>query len=127
VCLFGLTIGFTIWQLFHLGGFRWDWDEGVYLLTARTVAVGHRLYSEVFSMAPPLFIASLNLAFWAAGETVAAGRAVIVLYSALGLLGVGLLAREWGGRLAGLSAVLAWQSHRTFTFYRARSWPTCLR
>jgi 4-amino-4-deoxy-L-arabinose transferase-like glycosyltransferase len=106
-CLLSLIAGYTVWQLFHLGGLRWDWDEGVYLLTARTVAEGHRLYSDIFSMAPPLFIASLNLGFWLGGETVAAGRAVIVLYSALGLLGVGLLAREWGGRLAGPVAVVA--------------------
>ncbi len=105
-CLWGLVVSFAAWQVLHLGGFRWDWDEGVYLLTARTVAEGYHLYSDIFSMAPPLFIASLNLGFWVLGETAAAGRAVIVLYSAFGLLGVGLLAREWGGRLAGLAAVL---------------------
>lgn len=106
-CLLGLIAGYTAWQLSHLGGLRWDWDEGVYLLTARTVAQGHRLYSDIFSMAPPLFIASLNLGFWFGGETIAAGRAVVVLYSALGLLGIGLLAREWGGRLAGPVAAAA--------------------
>ncbi len=68
---------------------------------------GEALYSDVFSMAPPLFIASLRWAFQVAGDTVPVGRAVIVLYSAVGLLGVGLLAREWGGRLAGLFAVAA--------------------
>ena len=106
-CLLGLAVTFAVWQMLHLGGFRWDWDEGVYLLTARTVTEGYHLYSDIFSMAPPLFIASLNLGFWVFGETAAAGRAVIVLYSALGLLGVGLLARAGGGRLAGLAAVLA--------------------
>ena len=96
---------FLVWQLWHLGGFRWDWDEGVYALTAAAVLKGHALYAEVISSAPPLFVASLAWAFRLMGQTVEAGRAVIVLYSALGLLGTGLLAREWGGRLAGLVAV----------------------
>ena len=98
---------FLAWQLQHLGGFRWDWDEGAYAVTARQVAAGHRLYADIFAMAPPLFIVSLDLGFRVAGETLSVGRAVIVLYSALGLLGVGLLAKELGGRVAGLAAVVA--------------------
>ena len=102
-----LVLLFVAWQFQHLGGFRWDWDEGAYALTARQVAAGHRLYADIFSMAPPLFIESLDVAFRVAGETIPVGRAVIVLYSALGLLGVGLLAREMRGRVAGLAAVVA--------------------
>jgi len=105
-CLLLLLVVFTVWQFFHLGGYRWDWDEGVYALTARSVAEGNRLYADIFSMAPPLFIASLSLGFQVVGDTIPVGRGVVVLYSALGLLGAGLLAREWGGRLAGLVAVV---------------------
>lgn len=105
VFLLALLFFFLVWQLRHLGGFRWDWDEGVYALTAAAVLEGHALYADVISSAPPLFVASLVWAFRLLGQTVEAGRAVVVLYSALGLLGVGLLAREWGGRLAGLVAV----------------------
>ena len=100
-----LLLLFAVWQWLHLSGYRWDWDEGVYALTARSVAEGRHLYGDVFSMAPPLFILSLQCAFKWFGDSIATGRAVIVFYSTLGLLGVGLLAREWGGRLAAWVAV----------------------
>ena len=105
-CLLLLLVVFTVWQFLHLGGYRWDWDEGVYALTARSMVEGNRLYADIFCTAPPLFIASLKLGFQVAGDTIPVGRAVVVLYSALGLLGAGLLAREGGGRLAGLVAVI---------------------
>jgi len=104
--LVALVLLFAVWQCWHLDGYRWDWDEGVYALTARSVAEGQQLYGDVFSMAPPLFIVSLQWAFRVLGDSLPAGRAVIVFYATLGLLGVGLLAREWGGRLAGCAAVI---------------------
>jgi 4-amino-4-deoxy-L-arabinose transferase-like glycosyltransferase len=107
--LFGLALAaivtlFGVWQLNHLGGDRWDWDEGVYLLTAREVAQGYHLYSDVFSTAPPLFIQSLDAGFAVAGDNTAAGRGVIVFYGILALVAVGLIARELGGPVAGVAA-----------------------
>ncbi len=101
-----LVAFFAAWQLNHFGGFAWDWDEAVYAMTARLVAQGNALYRDVFSNVVPLFINSLNLAFALAGDTIQVGRAVIVLYSAVGLLAVGLIARELSGWLAALGAVI---------------------
>lgn len=105
LALAALVAVFVAWQLNHLGGFAWDWDEAVYAMTARLVAEGNALYRDVFANVVPLFINSLNLAFALAGDTIPVGRAVIVLYSAVGLLAVGLIARELGGWLAALGAV----------------------
>lgn len=96
---------FFFWQVNHLEGFAWSYDEGVYLTSARAVCSGHRLYSEVFSSQPPAFISSIAWAFRLGGTSVATGRALIVLYATIGLLAVALMARELGGSLAGLAAV----------------------
>jgi len=96
---------FFFWQVNHLEGFAWSYDEGVYLTSARAVCSGQRLYSEVFSSQPPAFISSIAWAFRLGGTSVATGRALIVLYATIGLLAVALMARELGGSLAGLAAV----------------------
>ncbi len=106
LALAALVAFFVAWQLNHLGGRIWEWDEGVYSMTARLVAQGNELYRDVFANAAPLFINSLNLGFWLAGDSISVGRAVIVCYSAVGLLAVGLLAGELGGGLAARGSVV---------------------
>ncbi|HIC93727.1 MAG TPA: phospholipid carrier-dependent glycosyltransferase [Anaerolineae bacterium] len=106
LALIGLTLAFFAWQITHLDGFRWDYDEGPYMMAAKLVHSGHRLYSEVYSAQPPLFIASIAGAFTMLGPSAQAARAVMVVYSTIGLLATALLARELGGWLAGLSAAL---------------------
>ena len=80
-----LPMIFFIWQMGHLAGYERDWDEGAYLMTAKMVEEGYRLYSEVFSAQPPLFILSLVGGFKLFGPSVSAGRARRQL----------LLAGEW--------------------------------
>ena len=100
-----LLVIFFAWQAAHLGGFERDYDEGAYLMGARMVREGYRLYSEVFSAHPPLFALSISGAFELFGPSVAVGRTLILVYATLGLLGVALAAKELGGNVAGAVAI----------------------
>ena len=106
IALMVILLAFFLWQVNHLEGFRWDFDEGVYMMEARLLRTGYRLYADVFSPSPPLFIKSLSLAFALAGPSAQVARAVVVAYSTLGLLSVALIARELQGWVAGLSAAV---------------------
>ena len=104
--LLGL-IGFLFaWHIGNLGSHNWLYDEAGYVAVPWMVAAGHTLYTEVYSPSPPLFNLSVAAAFKVWGNSVEVARAVIVAYSALGLLAAALVAREVSGRVAGLVAVL---------------------
>jgi 4-amino-4-deoxy-L-arabinose transferase-like glycosyltransferase len=94
------------WQIGNLGAHDWLYDEAGYIAVPWMVAAGHTLYTEVYSPSPPLFTLSVAAAFKVWGNSIEVARAVIVTYSALGLLATSLLAREIRGRVAGLAAVL---------------------
>jgi len=106
IALMVILLAFFLWQVNHLEGFRWDYDEGVYMMEARLLRIGYRLYADIFCPSPPLFINSLSLAFTLAGPSAQVARAVVVAYLTLGLLSVALIARELQGWVAGLSAVV---------------------
>ena len=57
--LLGVVMAFCLWQMAHLGGFRWDYDEGAHMMQARLMLMGYPLYAETFSGQPPLLISSL--------------------------------------------------------------------
>ena len=101
-----LLVVFVIWQANHLKGFSWGYDEGVYLMMARLVRLGYAPYTEVYITQGPVFIYSLVAAFHLLGTTTVAGRLVTISYAIIGLLAVALTARELGGELSGLSAVV---------------------
>jgi len=104
--LLGLIGLLFAWQIGNLGDHNWLYDEAGYIAVPWMVAAGHTLYTEVYSPSPPLFTLSVAAAFKVWGNSVEVGRAVIVAYSALGLLAAALLAREIRGRVAGLAVVL---------------------
>ncbi|TEU20925.1 MAG: phospholipid carrier-dependent glycosyltransferase [Anaerolineales bacterium] len=104
--LLGLISLLFAWQIRNLGSHKWLYDEAGYVAVPWMVAAGHTLYTEVYSPSPPLFTLSVVVAFKVWGNSVEVARAVIVAYSALGLLAAALLAREIRGRVAGLAAVL---------------------
>jgi 4-amino-4-deoxy-L-arabinose transferase-like glycosyltransferase len=101
-----ILLAFFLWQVNHLEGFRWDFDEGVYMMDARLIRAGHHLYSDIFSAHPPLFVQSIAWAFAVLATSVQVARAVVVIYSTVGLLAAALIARELGGPLAGLSTAV---------------------
>ena len=106
IALVGMLVAFLALQLNHIEQFSWNDDEGIYMAEARLLDFGYRLYSEISSPSPPLFIVSLRLAFALLGASAQAARTVIVVYSTIGLLAVALTAREMGGWLAGFSALV---------------------
>ncbi len=101
-----LLVVFAIWQANHLKGFSWGYDEGGYLMIARLVWSGYKPYSEVSATQGPLFVYSLALGFGLLGTSAVACRLVTVFYAVIGLMAVALAARELGGWLSGLSAVV---------------------
>ncbi len=105
LALTSLLVGFFVWGATHLGGFAWDFDEGLNLMKARTARLGYRLYSEIWSDQPPALTLFLAVAFKLFGDSVAMGRLVAVLFSSIGLLGIALITRELGGQLGSLAAV----------------------
>jgi hypothetical protein len=62
---------------------EFDTDEGVNLMKALLVNRGHRLYAEVWSDQPPVLTWLLAATFRAFGESVTAGRALVLFFSAL--------------------------------------------
>ena len=104
--LLGVVMAFCLWQMAHLGGFRWDYDEGAHMMQARLMLMGYPLYAETFSGQPPLLISSLAGAFALLGPSVQVGRALMVAYATLGLLALALIARELHGWAAAASTVV---------------------
>ncbi len=102
--LSAILLASLLWRVRGLEGFGWDYDEGVYMMTARLVYDGYRLFSEVWSWSPPLFIESLVAAFRLWGPTAGAARLAIVGYGLVGIAAAALVGRQMGGRLAGLVA-----------------------
>ena len=97
---------FALWQVNHLKGFNWGYDEGVHLMIARLVWSGYKPYSEVSATQGPLFVYSIALGFGLLGTSAAACRLVTVFYAVIGLMAVALAAQELGGWLSSLSAVV---------------------
>jgi 4-amino-4-deoxy-L-arabinose transferase-like glycosyltransferase len=104
--LSGLIALLFAWQIGSLGAHNWLYDEAGYVAVPWMVTAGHTLYTDVYSPSPPLFTLPIAAAFKVWGTSVKVARAVIVAYSALGLLAAALLAREIRGQVAGLAAVL---------------------
>jgi len=94
---------FLGWQLTHLGGFRWGRDEGIYMMRVRLMQDGYRLYREIWTDQLPGLIELLRAAFALVGTSVEAGRAVVVLLSALGLLSTALVTWQLGGGFGALA------------------------
>ena len=105
IAIAALVTIFFAWQAAHLEGFERDYDEGAHFMEAWMVQEGYKLYSEVFSAHPPLFVLSIAGAFDLLGPSVAVGRTLILVYAILGLLGLALAAQELGGNAAGPAAI----------------------
>jgi hypothetical protein len=106
LALMSLLLGFFLGSINHLGGFAWDDDEGIFLMTGKMLQLGYPLYTEVWFNYFPGFFVFLAMAFKLFGCSVAVGRSVVVLFATMGLLGVALIARELSGRLGAVSALI---------------------
>jgi 4-amino-4-deoxy-L-arabinose transferase-like glycosyltransferase len=114
LCL--LLLFLAAWRMQGLGGLGEDYDEGVYVMSARLLTAGYGLYSDIYLVQPPLLIASIAWAFRLLEPSIAVARIVALFYSMTGVLAIGILGRELGGRLCGLIAA-GLLSFAPFFFY----------
>jgi 4-amino-4-deoxy-L-arabinose transferase-like glycosyltransferase len=95
------AIGSRAWAL---GSPSVEYDEGVYWASLRAEALGHPLFTSIFSSQPPLFLNSIYPLYLFFGQTFEAARAAVILYSLVGLAAVWLtawaLCGRWSGALA---------------------------
>lgn len=99
--LAGLLLAYSLFQLTHLGGFYWDFDEGIELSKAWLMHDGYRLYADIWADQPPGHAVLLTLAFRLFGISVETGRAVTVFIALIGLVAVAWAAKELDGGWVG--------------------------
>jgi hypothetical protein len=97
-----VAIACRVWPL---GAPAMDYDEGVYWASLRAEAMGHPLFSSVFSSQPPLFLDGLYPFYILFGQSFEAARAAVALYSLLGVAAIWLAAWALGGRWCGALAL----------------------
>jgi hypothetical protein len=91
-------------RLAPLGGGMLDYDEGVYWQSLRAMAAGHPLFSQVFSSQPPAFLDLIYPFYMLFGQSLAAARLGIAIYSLIGLAAMYVIGRAVAGRWVGLVA-----------------------
>jgi hypothetical protein len=98
-----------------LGRYSGDYDEGVYWQSLRALDHGHRLFAQVFSSQPPLFLFTVLPLFHAGGSSIAAARAAILCFAAVGLVATFALGRIVD-RATGVLAVALLLSSALFVY-----------
>lgn len=88
-----------------LGGGILDYDEGVYWESLRAMALGHPLFSAVFSSQPPIFLLSVYPFYLLFGHSLWAARLGIAVLSIIGLAALYMAGRASAGRMGGIIAV----------------------
>jgi len=106
LALAGLLVLFLALGARNLEGRSWHSDEGMFLMSAWLVEQGYALYREVWFDYPPLIFIALGLAFRLFGASVVVGRAVFLVFAALGLGAVSLVVRQVAGRVGALASVV---------------------
>jgi 4-amino-4-deoxy-L-arabinose transferase-like glycosyltransferase len=110
-----LMLAFTVSRLAILGiPSEREYDEGVYLLSARSIVAGHAMFSAVFSSQPPAFLETLALVFRAFGDSLESGRLLTLAFALLALAAIADLARRLNGPWAAPCAVAALAVSATF-------------
>lgn len=110
-----VAIAFAAFQVAHLSGYGYTaaswlggwsaYDEGVYLVSARLLAGGHALFSDVFSSQPALFLPVLALFTRLPTALATAGHLYALVCGLLALCGVAWICWEAVGRWSALLAV----------------------
>lgn len=114
-----LIVATTLAWLWHIGdSVGAEYDEGVYLISARLIRHGYPMFERVFYSQPPLLLGLLRGAFALFGETISAGRFVSVCGAAVTCGALAVIAWEaiapWAAPLAvalcGTSLTFFWRS-----------------
>ena len=107
-------LAFAAWALGHINVYAFSNDEGMPLMWARLMRDGYVLYRDIWCDHPPLLQWAMLGIMALVGESVSPlwGRALMVLVSSVGLLGLGALSWRaarcpWAGALAGAMLALS--------------------
>ncbi|MEM2739647.1 MAG: glycosyltransferase family 39 protein [Candidatus Bathyarchaeia archaeon] len=105
-------------RLYNLGvRYSYDYDEGVYLQTARQMLNGYKLYEQVFLSQPPILIYLVAASMKFLGEDLYAGRLPIALTSILTGVSLYLAARRICNPTAGIVGLAILTIDRVFLQY----------
>lgn len=99
-------LALMLWRSDFLSPSDFDYDEGINLMKAMLYAQGYALYGEIWNDQPPLLTVSLSWWFPMFGQSVVAGRILIVLLSATLLWSLYTAVRVTTGTLAATVAVI---------------------
>ncbi|HEY2774136.1 MAG TPA: glycosyltransferase family 39 protein [Candidatus Binatia bacterium] len=91
-----------------------EYDEGVYLLSARALLTGHALFTQVFSSQPPAFLETLAQAMRMAGDSLWNARVLSITFAVAALAAIADIGRRIGGAAAGPVAACALALSFTF-------------
>jgi 4-amino-4-deoxy-L-arabinose transferase-like glycosyltransferase len=110
---------FAAWGVAHVHGYTYppsgswigphgwsDYDEGVYLVSARLLNQQYALFSEIFSSQPPLFLVGLAFFLRLFNDAAGAGYLYSLTFGLLALGGVAWLCWETIGRWSAALSVL---------------------
>ena len=101
------AMAFLGWQVPQAGGGPWGNDEGIYLVSAQSLASGHAPYRTVFFSKPPLYALLLDFLGHLSGWNVAGYRLAMISCALVTLLAAAALGWLVGGpRVAAATAVL---------------------
>jgi hypothetical protein len=114
-----LLVAITVAWLSHItDALGMEYDEGVYLESARLMRHGYPIFERVFSSQPPLLLDLIRGSFALLGDTISAGRLVSVLGATVTCGALGIIAWEvvapWAAPLAvvfcGTSVTFFWRA-----------------
>ena len=86
---------------------QFDYDEGVYWASLRSLSAGHHLFSEVFSSQPPGFLPAVLPFYDLLGHSLAGARTGVLVFSLVGIAATYIVANALGGRSVAVGAALA--------------------
>jgi 4-amino-4-deoxy-L-arabinose transferase-like glycosyltransferase len=89
-------------------------DEGIYLLSARSVTAGHELFLSVFSSQPPAFLEALAASMRLFGESLETARLMTLAFSLAALAAIAFIGRRLAGPWAGAASIAALGVSATF-------------
>jgi hypothetical protein len=116
-----MLVAYLAWGLTHLGGSYWDTDEGINLMKARLVQLGHPLYEEVWADQPPGLTVLLAGSFAALAPTVEVARGVVLVVAVAGLAGIAWLTREASGGWPAAVAAVAFAATAPNFYWASRA------
>jgi len=114
-----IIIGIYIYTRLHNLGVRYsyDYDEGVYIQTAKQMLNGYKLYEQIFLSQPPIMVYLVAASMRILGENLYACRLPVALTSILAGLSLYFAARRLCNPIAGIIGLSVLAIDRVFLHY----------